>query len=620
MCGIAFYWREGGCSEEKRASFEKAINGLAHRGPDDAGVLQFGSAFVGHTRLAIIDLTSSSQPMVSPDQRYVLSFNGEIYNYKELRKSLSSKWEFKTHGDTEVVLAGLINTGVDFLKEMKGMWAICLYDRIDNTLLLTRDRFGKKPLYYANDAHSFAVASELPSLKSLLPDSLRSTDPLAVSTFFRFGFYAPGDTIYSAVKEVKPGYYFLTKLGEKACVHKSYWSLDQARFKGGCEEASENLQYLFRQSLKRRLVSDVEIGLLLSGGVDSSLIAAALQRDFGLNINTFTISFDSASYSEGAVAERVSKHFGLRNVQDTVFECRVDDLKKLLHDNIGQPFGDASLLPTAMACQLASRDVKVCLTGDGADEVFSGYQRYQGALLSSKFNQLPNFVQKAFTSLVGHIPASHKHHSRSLIKKAQLFVNNFTDLGAFSSYVAPSSLAPDDWQTFFPHFDYEAVPAVSGLVQGDDVVTRMMRQDIACYLPQDILLKSDRASMAHSLELRSPFLDDDLVQFALSLPREWHRRYFSGKRMLRAAFGEFLPDWVWERRKQGFAMPLGEWFAGSLGDELLDMKSRMDVPGINAGGLEKMVLSHRAKLKDYSQFLWLTYTYLHWQTSDKTII
>lgn len=619
MCGVSFVFDQTLANQDAQTLISSSLRKLHHRGPDDSAFLLGDGYAIGHTRLSIVDLATSQQPMRSNCGRYCLSFNGEIYNYKELRAELVPYWSFKSEGDSEVVLAGLVTQGVSFLQKLKGMWAIVLFDTLDLTLRLSRDRFGKKPLYYSSMASRFCCASEIPAMRSLLATLSLSENLGARADFFRYGYCRPSETHFSDIQEVLPGHEMLVDFskGNHDVCSRPYWGVSSGEFSGSEGEAHECFKGLFREAVHRRLEADVEVGAMLSGGVDSSLVSAVAKNDYGQELRTFSIGFESASYDESQDAKYMADFLGVSNTTEIIRSVEPELIFSLIDNQSGQPFGDASILPCALAAKLASQNVKVCLTGDGADEVFCGYQRYQARILYSWYERIPRPLRSVLRRSIRQLPASHHHHSGSVLKKIQLFFDLMARYENGNDYLVPRVLMPEDEAILFPLFMEESqyLPPIALEGTLDDVL-RMMVSDLTMYLPQDILFKTDRSSMAHSLELRSPFLDHELVEFALSLPRNWHRKRGQGKRIVRESMAEYLPDRIWRKRKQGFSMPLGEWFMGSLGDNLSSLCFADFVEPELSEGVLRALSWHREKRKDMSQFLWSTLTYMHWRQTE----
>jgi asparagine synthase (glutamine-hydrolysing) len=611
MCGIAFLYDASQDVAASKNQMARALDRLQHRGPDGQGIVTLDQAVLGHRRLAIIDLDASHQPMVDPTGRYTLTYNGEIYNYKEVRKDLEDKWTFRTNGDTEVLLAGLVHGGVGFLTKLEGMWAFALWDSVERYLVLARDRMGKKPLFYSQVRDRFACSSELPALNELLPQRWEE-DIDSTADYFRYGYYLPGSTAYRDVYEVKPGHFLCWTAGGEVA-SEPYWTLELGRFSGTQSEAADRLRSTFFKAVQRRLVSDVEVGAFLSGGVDSSLVVSVLSKIFGERPKTFTIGFDDASYDERRYARIVAADCHTDHVEEALSSWDLQTLRRLILDHVGQPFTDSSILPTSLVSEVAARSVKVALSGDGGDELFSGYQRYQARTILRWYTRVPRNLRHAAESALSALPEPMAHHSRSILKKAHLFVDLVQRLDAETPYVAPVMYSREVMTRLAPELvpRGKQAPGVPEECSTDDIA-RMMTSDALIYLPQDILVKVDRASMAHSLESRAPFLDSDLVKLAFSMPRRWHRKGFSGKHMLRSAFRDLLPAKIWGRRKQGFGVPIHAWFRAELGRELEELV-REDRGFVRGEHVFEMLSAHRERRRDHGYRLWQIFVYLLWR-------
>ncbi|CAK8723837.1 asparagine synthase (glutamine-hydrolyzing) [Candidatus Electrothrix aarhusensis] len=610
MCGIAFSYSENLSGEEHRVNMGRALSAMQHRGPDDKGVWQGRAVSIGHRRLSIIDQAGSLQPMQSPDGRFVLSYNGEIYNYKELRPLLEGKWQFQTKGDTEVLFAGLITQGTSFLDKMEGMWAFALWDNQEKKLLLCRDRMGKKPLYYQAAGSTLLCASELPALSRLAVEAWEE-DLDSTADFLRHGYYLPGTTAYQGVHEVLPGHFLYWSPGA-SCREESYWSLQIRSFAGSREDAAAELRSTFIRAVERRMVADVEVGAFLSGGVDSSLVVSIMAAELGVHPKTFTIGFNERSYDEREFAEQIAIRQSTDHYVKVLDSWDREYLTGLILNNIGQPFSDSSLLPTAMVSQLAASKVKVALSGDGGDELFSGYQRYQARSILRWYTRLPKSLRLGAEKIIRAIPEPMAHHSHSFIKKAHLFQDIVNRIEEETPYFAPVLYARNDYNALFPELQGRGhtPPNISEECTLDDI-QRMMFADALIYLPQDILVKVDRASMGNSLESRAPFLDRDVVELAFSLPRSWHRSGTAGKKMLRRSFSDILPDNIWNRRKQGFGVPIHNWFRNELGNELEQLLGQKQTL-LNVPQVLQLLQQHRQGLRDHGYRLWCLYIYLLW--------
>ena len=612
MCGIVFLHKGSSSEVELVRSATAALNRIAHRGPDEEGIECEHPAVMGHRRLSIIDISGSRQPMSDVTGRYVLAYNGEIYNYQQLRSRLNGHWQFRTKGDTEVLLAGLITFGPRFLRDAEGMWAFAFWDKQTKQLLLSRDRMGKKPLYYRLLPDGIACASEISALQALLPVAKWLEDVDSTADYFRYGFYLPGTTAYEDVHEVLPSHVFCWS-ADGATSSQAYWSLSVGAFPGSRANAHELVSSTLCEAVNRRLVSDVEVGAFLSGGVDSSLIVAILSDVCKVSPKTFTIGFSEPGYDEREFARLVARTYHTSHFEKCLQELDVELLKNLVTYHVGQPFADSSILPTALVSELAARHVKVALSGDGGDELFSGYQRYQARVILRWYSRLPLPLRKSVAHLISALPEPMVHHSRSFLKKAHLFIRLAGQHRDETPYVAPRLFSEEELTLLIPELTGRGhQPAGLKHEETIDGIQEMMVADALIYLPQDILVKVDRASMAYSLEARSPFLDRAVVELAFSLPREWHRRGFSGKRMLRESFPQLLPSKIWERRKQGFAVPVDAWFKGGLRHELQECLDGTDSP-INASYVSSMLEENMAGRRDHGHRLWSVYIYLLWR-------
>lgn len=611
MCGIAFLRAPALSPGERRGRMDAALQRLRHRGPDESGCFT-GSDFVaGHTRLAIIDLKGGHQPIRDPSERWLLVFNGEIYNYRELRARLARRWDFRNDSDTEVLLAGLVTEGVRFVERLDGMWAFVLHDVVSGDLLLSRDRFGKKPLYYRHDRAVFACASELPALAVLVPGAAPAEDTAGITDYFRYGYTLPGTTCLAGVREVLPAH--MLRLGADGSIaQERYWAPSVEPWTGSFDEAAEQVRALLTRGVRRRqLASDVEVGAFLSGGVDSTTVCALAQESGFGRLRTFTAGFAEPTYDERAPAARAAAELGTLHTAEEIRPEIAATLATELPRRMGQPFGDSSLVPSALVASVAARQVKVVLTGDGSDEIFGGYARYAGRLLRQRYRRLPAPLRSIIERSVLATPEPYAHHSGSLLKRAHLFVRLARE--DRDAYIGPPAIRKETLAQLVPGLG--AGNSMPDLPWPDDPdeLRQMLLMDCLVYLPQDILQKVDRATMMHSLEARSPFLDKELFEFVIRLPWQWHFSGLRGKRLLRAAMGGRVPAFIWDRRKQGFASPVSHWLRDWLGDDLLVLADSGDTGAVDAAGLRALLSEHRAGLADHSQPLWLSYSYLRWR-------
>ncbi len=609
MCGLAFLSDRRLPQPQAMQRMEACLAALRHRGPDDGRTEPVGDAILGHRRLSIIDLAGGVQPMSDPTGRYWLAYNGEIYNYAEARSRFDGRWIFTTRGDTEVLLAGLVLEGVDFLDHLEGMWAFALWDSEERHLLLGRDRMGKKPLFFQSlPGGGVACASELPGLRKLSNEPWHE-DMHSTADYLRHGYPMPGYTAWREVCEVLPGHIAHWYPGSKVEQH-TWWQLRPRSFAGNQEQARFALREALVTAVERRMVADVEVGAFLSGGVDSSLVCAIIRRDLDHPLKTFTIGFEDATFDERRYARLAADALDTDHYEEELAGWDEAELERLLLDHIGQPLADSSLLPTALVSRVAAKQVKVALSGDGGDELFCGYQRYQARNILRWYSRLPRGLRHLAEKAVCALPEPTAHHSRSLLKKAHLFMGIVARQEAEIPYFAPCMFNPDQLRQLAPGLEGmgHTPPGIPNETLPDDI-GRMMFADALIYLPQDILVKVDRASMAHSLEARAPFLDRAVVELAFSLPRRWHRRGFTGKRMLWETFSGHLPKSLWRRRKQGFAVPLPQWFCKGLGDSLRARLQTHTGP-ITTSAVQFLLDEHRRGYVDHSLRLWAIYAYL----------
>ncbi|RAO75558.1 asparagine synthase (glutamine-hydrolyzing) [Dyella jiangningensis] len=611
MCGIAFLRAPAIPTGARRERMDVALQRLRLRGPDESGSFVGDDFVAGHTRLAIIDLKGGHQPMRDRSGRWVLVFNGEIYNYRELRTLLAGRWDFRDDSDTEVLLAGLVTEGARFIERLDGMWAFVLHDTASGDLLLSRDRFGKKPLYYRRHGETFACASELPALAALTPDVAITEDAAGIADYFRYGYALPGKTSVAGVSEVLPAH-TLWLGADGAMVQERYWTPSVEPWTGSFSEAAEHVRELLTQAVRRRqLASDVEVGAFLSGGIDSTTVCALAQEPGFGKLRTFTAGFAEPTYDERAPAARAASELGTLHTAEEISPEVAAALAADLPRRMGQPFGDSSLVPSALVASVAAKHVKVVLTGDGSDEIFGGYARYMGRLLRQRYHRLPAMLRSMVERSVLATPEPYAHHSGSFLKRAHLFVRLARE--DRDTYIGPPAIRKETLAQLVP-----------GLGAGNSMPDRpwpddpaelrhMLLMDCLVYLPQDILQKVDRATMMHSLEARSPFLDKALFEFAIRLPWQWHFSGMRGKQVLQAAMRGRVPDFIWNRRKQGFASPVSHWLRDWLGGDLLAMTASGDTGVVNPAGLRALLLEHRAGRADHSQSLWLAYAYLRWR-------
>ncbi len=619
MCGIAGDWDfQARRSEgDTLAMLHRMAGAIAHRGPDGDGFWCDPAHGIGlaHRRLAIVDLSpAGAQPMASVSGRYTLVFNGEIYNHAALRKAVDAvrPMAWRGHSDTEALLAAIECWGLaEALQRCVGMFAIALWDAQDDNLTLIRDRAGEKPLYYAHGATGLAFASELPALRASgrLPGQV---DVQALASLLRSGYIAGGLSIEAGARQVAPGEWLRIARDGTLTAHR-YWSPPPAAEPSDANDAVllDTLEHLLEDAIGLQLMADVPVGAFLSGGVDSSLIAALGQKLSNGRLRTFTIGFGEAAYDESPHAAAVARHLGTEHNTVQVSGRDALGLVPRLASIYGEPFADPSALPTALLMQAARRHVTVALSGDAGDELFAGYARYrQYPAHFDTTRRLPGPLRRALPGLLGRFPllGDQLHKALPLFGTESFpqFAQTFASLWRDPAELLVPPLAP-------LHSGYGRIP------DGADAMGRadaMSRHDFIDYLPQDILVKVDRAAMAVSLETRTPLLDHRIVEFALRLPIARKLRGGRSKWPLRALLSRHVPDAIIERPKQGFSAPIGPWLRGELkgwAEALLFDAGTKQSGLFRSAVLREHWRQHQSGQRDWSRKLWPVLMFLQWQ-------
>jgi asparagine synthase (glutamine-hydrolysing) len=591
MCGIAgaVWFRP-----EKRldpSRLRQMTDALVHRGPDDQGVyfqeLQRRSdsapasqapagVALGFRRLAIIDLVSGNQPLSNEDGSIRLIFNGEIYNYRDLRKRLEGAGhQFATDSDSETIVHLYEDLGLGCFEHLNGMFAIAIWDSRNNRLVLARDRLGKKPLYYHCHDGRLLFASELKSLATV-PDLARTINPEAIDLYFTYQYIPHPSTIYQNVFKLEPG--TLGVYENDQWRTEGYWKIDWKQERSvSPEQAKAQLQELLTDSVRLRLRSDVPLGAFLSGGIDSSLLVAIAQRELNQPIQTYAIGFGESDFDETQFAQQVADHVGTNHRRFEVQPQAAEILDRLAYA-YDEPFSDSSALPTWYLCQQTKQQVTVAISGDGGDELFAGYDRYRALQWSQPLSGLKlDRISRLMEKLPGLAATSNR---RSLFRRLQRFTEALGQPPArrylqwlqIFNEASRWEMYRDDFIEQLPPRDPFAFLQKAWETSGPrDLISKASLADIQTYLPCDLMTKVDIASMAHSLEVRQPFLDYRLVEFAASLPSSLKYRFGKGKQLLRETFGSWLPDAIWKRKKMGFGIPVAAWFRGPLREQSKEM-------------------------------------------------
>ena len=643
MCGIA------GCISIKRGLPREGLEGVVsrmvetmrHRGPDGAGVWVGASRPVafGHARLSIIDLSEAgTQPMASSSGRYVITYNGEVYNYRELRKDLESRGAtFDGASDTEVILAMFECFGIeDALSRFIGMFAMAVWDHEENEIVLIRDRLGIKPLYYGWTDIGFVFGSELKVFESIEGVSL-DVDRIAVAEYARRGFVPAPYSIYRGIRKLLPGH-VLTLRADGRESHREYWSVADAISRGVSDRvhdfdaATEELESVLREAVRARLVADVPIGAFLSGGYDSSLVVALMQSLRGEPVNTYSIGFADKRYDESEFASDVASHLGTNHSQLIVSPTDALNVIPELPEIYDEPFADSSQIPTYLVSRLARGEVTVCLSGDGGDELFLGYNRHIfGDRVSSLKDRIPGALLGPASKLLRSLPSGfwdyvvgtkapflpRRHRVRFAADKVSKVAKFLEARDSASAYSAITSIwAPSDSLVQFEESPARTFLDSQPYLDHESVAESFAHLDQIEYLPDDILTKVDRASMSVGLEARVPLLDHRAVEFAWRLPKTMKLDSGHAKRAMRRVLYKYVPSSIVDRPKAGFAMPVAEWLRGPLRDwaEALLQPNVLDRTGVfDRDVVQREWAAHLVGKSDNSSRLWTILMFQAWK-------
>ncbi len=575
MCGLAGVVDLKGDRPFDRRLIEKMTGVLAHRGPDGDGFHLDRGVALGHRRLAIIDLSSGDQPMHSQDGDITVVFNGEIYNFHELRNELAAAGQiFRTASDTEVLIHGWRVWGKSVVEHLRGQFAFALWDRRQATLLLARDRLGEKPLHYALlPDGTLAFASEIKALLAI--DSLeRRFDPQAIEDYFSLGYVPDPKTIYKSIRKLPPAFTMIAQRGREPVLSR-YWDLKSAYSGTRGPANAQGLRDRLEEAVRSQMIADVELGTFLSGGVDSSAVVAMMAKHATGPIRTFSIAFAEKGFDESEYASTVAQRYHTRHKSQRVSAndvALVDRLAAIFDE----PFGDSSAIPTFVVCEHASRDVKVCLSGDGGDEALAGYRRYRFFMAQQAMRRM--MPQSLRSSLFGwaarYYPKLDRAPSwlRAKTTFSELAVDDaeaFYRMNCTMTDEARASIYSGDLMGVLNGYrGAEVIREKYNACEGATALQRAQYTDLTTYLPGDILVKVDRTSMANSLEVRPPFLDPDFVSWSFALPAAAKIRNGQGKALLKEAMSPLLPADLLYRPKMGFSMPVAAWLRGDLRDRM----------------------------------------------------
>jgi asparagine synthase (glutamine-hydrolysing) len=606
MCGIAGFVGKG-----SQADLEAMTRALAHRGPDGHGYFHdpVSATFLGHRRLAVIDLAGGQQPLWNEDRTVGIVFNGEIYNHHELRTELVARGHrFHTHhSDTEVLVHGFEEWGEGLLQRLNGMFAFAIFDRTRQRLFLARDRFGEKPLYYFWRPGLLAFASELHALPmhGAIP---AEPDVTAIQKYFAYGFFPAPHSFYRGCRKLPGGCYFSIDCAAPSEPQiKRYWRFqiepDDSLLVRNEKDVVEELRFLLRNSVERRLISDVPLGLFLSGGIDSSLIAALVtQLRDPPSVRTFTIGFTDASFDESPFAGIVAETLGTDHRAELLDQNAISHLVPEVLARMDEPLGDPSIIPTYLLCRSTRRSVTVALSGDGGDELFAGYDPFAALGPASLYCRLvPHVLHRGIRRLADLLPTSNRNMAFDFKVKRALRGLSYPEAMRNPIWMGP--LEPDAFKEIFqaPLSAEELFSeAITGWSRDGSLhpVDRTLEYFTNFYLQDDILTKVDRASMMNSLEARSVFLDNDLVAFCQRLPHQLKYRNGERKYLLKKAAQGLLPDSIVSRRKKGFGMPVARWLRSA------ESSQTAELPGMRLGATDRFWAEHRAGSHDHRLLLW----------------
>lgn len=612
MCGICGIVRQERGEPLSRPSLKRMCRTMAHRGPDAEGYYMDSHAALGHRRLSIIDLSTGDQPIYNESRTVAVVFNGEIYNYPDLRKELEQRGHtFATHSDTEVIPHLYEEKGAGAIACLRGMFAIALWDAANRRLLLARDPMGEKPLFYSLLGEGIIFGSEIKSVMAsgLVEDRV---DYSALDSYITNQFIPAPWAIYKKVRKLPPAHLAIWENGKLQV--SRYWEPPGERFSMGEEECAWRLMELLRESVQMRLLSDVPLGAFLSGGIDSSLVVSLMSGMSREKVRSFSIGFRDQSYDELPAARQAASMLGTEAYEEVV-DYDVKEVLPRLVWHLDEPFGDSSALPVYHLSRMTRARVTVALSGDGCDETLGGYRRYAAARLTRYASLLPAALRiKLVDKFLGMLPEGTEYYAESFFKKLRLFsehLRNLEETGFASWYIVFNRKEKE--YLYGPQLkaclarEREADPIEEWARghKGPERLAEMMRADAQFYLPDDILVKVDRMSMAHSLEVRAPFLDHKLQEFAATIPLNFKVRGSDLKYILKQACKKVLPQEIVRRPKHGFQVPVGRWFREELRGYVSDMLCGHLKDLFRLDYVEKLLYEHQVTMRrDHGQKLW----------------
>lgn len=598
MCGIY-----GTTLNYHQKVFEEKLKRINFRGPDYTGLQSYsfknGKVTFGHNRLAILDLDArSNQPFTYNNSVHIV-FNGEIYNFKDIKATLLEKgYEFQTTSDTEVICAAYLEYGEKCLERFNGMFAFVIYDVKKQILFGARDRLGQKPFYYYHSGTDFEFASQLSAIK--LGNNTLSVSNRAISNYMTWGYIPDPESIFTEVKKLPPGHFFTYEVHSGLFKEKKYWDIDyqgQERFQGTFEDAQEKLEILLTDAVKKRMIADVPLGIFLSGGIDSSLVAALANKNNASRVKTFSVKFNTVSVDESRYAQDVARHLGTdHHTIECNYEEGLDIIENFSH-YYDEPFSDSSAIPSMLLAKHTRKHVTVALSGDAGDESFLGYHRYNWMTIAEKFYKIPGVIRPLITGPLGALPSYKTKVVADVLKSKSLneaYIKMMLGGTNGEWYHRPEHDIVEPYRDYLFH-------------DNKNIYERISDFDLKTYLNGDINTKVDRATMAYSLEARSPFLDYRVVEFGRSLPTSYKFYNKNQKRILKEILYKHVPKELFNRPKAGFTMPLNEWFRSELREYVMDELSTnglKEIPGIHIEKVQNIIQQHMNKKINGSYTIW----------------
>ncbi|MBT3996629.1 MAG: asparagine synthase (glutamine-hydrolyzing) [Chloroflexi bacterium] len=616
MCGVCGVVDLNNSPPLRSEELDAMCRTIEHRGPDGTRTMIRGSVAFGHTRLSVIDTETGWQPISNEDDSVFVILNGEIYNFQELRTELVEKGhKFRTNSDTEVVVHLYEEDGLDFVERLDGMFALAVWDEPNKRLVLARDRIGKKPLFYSESEGRLSFASETKTLvESGVSGANKEVDHVALASYLTYGYVAEPHSIFKGISKLPPAHVLV--FDESGIAIRRYWELNSNIDSSmSVEDAVSETRRLSDKAVSSRLISDVPLGFFLSGGLDSSVVVGAAARASSAKLKTFSIGFEEESFSELEYARTIADKFNTDHEEFVVTSDLVGDLESIVRF-ADEPFADSSMVPMYYLSRQTRQHVTVALSGDGGDEVFGGYDRYIGLGIAQKYHRIPGFIRKGLIGPVAGLIPESPGKSSNLRRVKRLTYPATDSAEAWYTGWMQQFRKDDHASAFTPEFA-SAVIADGGwddhmsaaFAASSNSLSAKSAQwvDSTTYLPGDLMVKADRMSMAHGLEVRSPFLDHHLIDFASTIPGEYSISGRSGKQILKRAYADLIPAEIANRKKAGFTVPVADWINGALRDstrELLTTPEAEVQKLIRPEFIQTMIDEHAARKQNHAVRLW----------------